>query len=283
MLQTFLDWLHKIPSEWNFVPIMIATFIFERLASRGLDRIMRSSFVDSSDELTRFRFLKNIQSLVIFIVGFFLAVRGIPAMRTLANSMLATAGLAAVAIGFASQQVLSNIISGIFIIIFRPFRINDRVRIQDKYVGVVEDITMRHTILRDSENRRIVIPNAVINNEILVNSDYVDDRSCKFLEFSLDFNNDIETVKKIMAEETAKHPKYLDVRTQEDRENGKPLVDVRVVRMTDSTIVVRAWAWAKNNGDGFDLMCDLLESIKKRFDKSDVKMAQPPILMPPKK
>jgi len=71
--------------------------------------------------------------------------------------MLAGAGILAVAVGFASQAALSNIISGVFVVIFKPFRVGDRLKINE-LTGVVEDITLRHTVIRDLENKRIIIP-----------------------------------------------------------------------------------------------------------------------------
>jgi len=101
-----------------------------------------------------------------------------PNLRALASSFLAGAGILAVAVGFASQHALGNIISGVFIVIFKPFRVTDRVKLRE-LTGVVEDITLRHTIIRDFENKRIIIPNFLISEEIIVNSNFEDDRICK--------------------------------------------------------------------------------------------------------
>jgi small conductance mechanosensitive channel len=81
-------------------------------------------------------------------------------------------GLVTVALSFAAQNALSNIISGFFIVLFRPFGINDRLRFKETVTGVVEDITLRHTIIRDGENKRVIIPNTLINNEVVVNYDF---------------------------------------------------------------------------------------------------------------
>lgn len=89
------------------------------------------------------------------------------ALRTVATSLLAGAGILAVAVGFASQQALSNIVSGIMIVIFKPFRVNDRLNIGTTFNGIVEDITLRHTVIRDFENKRIIVPNMVISQECL--------------------------------------------------------------------------------------------------------------------
>jgi small conductance mechanosensitive channel len=158
-----------------FLFILGLTFLINWLARRAFNRFMRLRTTDIKVDLTNYKFLGNALSTIIFTVGIMFAIREYPPLRTVAGSVLAGAGILAAIIGFASQQAFSNIISGIFIIIFKPFRVNDRLRIKEIYSGIVEDITLRHTVLRDDENRRVIVPNAVINSEILVNSDYNDE------------------------------------------------------------------------------------------------------------
>jgi small-conductance mechanosensitive channel len=271
----FSDWLQTVPDFWIFLLIILLTFLTERLSRRGVISLLKSSYLDDQDSITRFTFLLNAQRLLIFTMGFMFAVREFPPLSKFAGSLLAGAGIAAVAIGFASQQVLSNIISGVFIILFKPFRVNDRLRIQEKFFGTVEDITLRHTVLRDLENRRIIIPNAVINNEIIINSDFHDDKIIRFVDFQISMDSDVALAKNIMAQEVAAHPKFVDMRTDAQKEEGVPLVVVRVVGLDAYSMILRAWASANDNTDAFVLYCDLLESIKKRFDTEGVEIPYP--------
>ena len=258
-----------------FIVIVIMTIMFEWLARRGFTRFIRKRTEDLQNDPTNYKFLGNALTSIIYAIGLSFAIREYPPLRTVAGSLLAGAGILAAVLGFASQQAFSNIISGIFIVIFKPFRVNDRLKIKEIYSGVVEDITLRHTIIRDFENRRIVVPNTVIASEILINADYDDHKICKFIEFNVGFKSDLDKAKSIMAEEIAKHKNYLDPRTQEDVEKGKPLVDVRLVKMTDFAMILRGYAWSRDNGEAFDMYCDLLESVKKRFDTEGVEIPYP--------
>jgi len=180
-----------------------------------------------------------------------------------------------VAVGFASQQALSNIISGMFIIVFKPFRVNDRLKLKDNLHGIVEDISLRHTVIRDFENRRIIIPNSIISNEVLVNANYVDDLICRFVEIGISYDANIEKAKKIMQEEVLAHPNFVDNRTPEEKAAGEHPVKVRVIAMGDFFINLRAWAWAHDPPSAFVMGCDLLESIKARFDREGVEIPFP--------
>lgn len=256
-----------------FIFIIILTFIVNWVARRAFNRFLKNRL--DNEDLTSYKFIGNALTAIIYTIGFIFAIREFPPLKALAGSLLTGAGIFAAILGFASQQAFSNIVSGIFIIISKPFRVNDRLKIKEIYKGTVEDITLRHTVIRDFENRRIIVPNAVIASEILVNADYNDDPVCKFVEFGISYSANIDEVKTIMADEVAKHHLYLDRRTEIDKEAGKPLVLVRVVRLTDWSVVLRADAWAKTPSEAFDLYCDLLESIKKRFDKEAIEMPYP--------
>jgi small conductance mechanosensitive channel len=258
-----------------FIVIILFTVLIEWLARRGFVRFIRKRTEDMQNDPTNYKFLGNALTSIIYTIGLSFAIREYPPLRAFAGSLLAGAGILAAILGFASQQAFSNIVSGIFIVIFKPFRVNDRLKIKEIYSGVVEDITLRHTIIRDFENRRIVVPNTVIASEILINADYDDHKICKFIEFNVGFKSDLDKAKRIIAEEIGKHKNYLDPRTQEDVEMGKPLVDVRLIKFTDFAMVLRGYAWSRDNAEAFDMYCDLLESIKKRFDTEGVEIPYP--------
>ena len=255
-----------------FFLILGFTFGANWVLRRAFNRFMRLRATAINVDLTNYKFLGNALSSIIFTVGVMFAVREYPPLRTVAGSILTGAGILAAIIGFASQQAFSNIVSGIFIVIFKPFRVNDRLRIKDTFTGIVEDITLRHTVLRDDENRHIIIPNSVINSEILVNSDYNDDSICRFIEFGIDHQTDIDFAKNIMSEEIARHLNYINPKTGK-KDNAPSLIEIKVVRMTDAALILRGTCWAETPDSAFDMYCDLLESIKKRFDKAGVKMA----------
>jgi small-conductance mechanosensitive channel len=208
-------------------------------------------------------------------VGVGFAIYTIPALRTLSVSLLAGAGILAVIIGFASQAAFSNIISGIFIVIFKPFRVGDRLKIGTDVTGVVEDITLRHTVIRNFENKRLIIPNSVISNETLENASIGDEKICRWVEIGISYDSDIDKAMKIMEQEAMKHPDYIDNRTEEEKENKEPAVRVRVLGFGDSSVNLRAWVWAKDPPAAFRLGTDLNKSIKERFDKEGIEIPFP--------
>lgn len=257
-----------------FIGTIIATIVVAFLVNRFFLRLIRRSTEVMNNDPTNYQFLRHAISALVYIVGFGIAIYTMPSLRALANSLLAGAGILAVAIGFAAQHALGNIISGVFIVMFKPFRINDRLRIKT-FTGIVEDITLRHTVIRDFENNRILIPNTVISDEVIVNSDFAKDKICKWIDLNIGYDSDLDLAKKIVAEEILKHPLHLDPRTHEEIEKGEPEVPVRVLNLGEYSVQIRAWAWAKDAASGFLLSCDVLEGIKKRFDAEGVEIPYP--------
>jgi small conductance mechanosensitive channel len=139
----------------------------------------------------------------------------------------------------------------------------------------VEDITLRHTVIRDFENKRIIIPNSVISNDVIVNSNFADDQICKWIDVRIGFDSSIADAKQILLEEIKNHPFYLDPRTPEQKATGVPEVVVRVLSWGEYAINIRVWAWTKDAPSGFVLSCDVLESVKNRFEKEGIEIPFP--------
>ena len=249
---------------------ILAAYLFRMFFNRF---VIKNSRLIKSDP-TNYKFLGHVLVAIIYTLGIAIAVYETSALRTLATSMLAGAGILALAVGFASQQALSNLVSGIMIVIFKPFRVNDRLNLQG-FNGMVEDITLRHTVIRDFENKRIIVPNTLISNEILINADLDDPLVCRFIEFTFNFDEDLSRVKAIMSGEVSNHPEFIDKRTLEDIENGIPLVVVRAVRVLEYGVVMRAYAWAGDNGKAFVLGTDVTETILERLKAENIKIGYP--------
>ena len=266
--------LNSIEYVSIFVGILLITIVVAFLVNRFFKRLIRRSTDDMINDPTNYQFLRHAITALIYIVGFSIAIYSMPNLRALASSLLAGAGILAVAIGFASQQALSNIISGVFIIVFKPFRVNDRVKLRDMN-GIIEDITLRHTVIRDFENKRIIIPNSLISEEIIVNSDFGEDKICKWIEIGISYDSNIEKARALIKEEILNHPLHIDPRSPKQIKEGEELAPVKVIGLGDSSINLRGWAWAKDSADAFKMGCDLYENIKNKFDDEGIEIPFP--------
>lgn len=254
--------------------ILLTTFIIERLVRFALNRSIDKKTENKKAKKTGFIFAKYFISISIYIAGISVAIMMIPPLEKLAISLFAGAGIIAIVIGFASQQAVSNIVSGVFIAIFKPFRIGDTIKFGER-IGVVEDITLRHTVVRNFENKRYVVPNSIMGNETIENYQLEDEKICRLFEVGISYDSDIDLAMKIIKEEAIKHPDFLDNRTSEELVDNKDAVIVRVMSLGDFSVNLRAWIWANNASAAFRLGTDLNKSVKERFDKEGVEIPFP--------
>ncbi len=129
----------------------------------------------------------------------------------------------------------------------------------------MEDITLRHTVLKDFENRRVIIPNSVISNESIINSSIADEKICSWLEVGISYDSDIDLAISIIREEAMRHAEYIDNRSNEEKAAGSHPVIVRVLGYGESSVNLRAYIWASSPSAAFGLKCDLYKTVKKRF------------------
>ena len=246
----------------HIIVVMAITIALGIVFNYLADRYIKKSSLSKHLDPTSFVFARKIISAIIYIVGISFALVQIPALKTVGHSLLAGAGILSLVAGLASQQALSNIMSGFLIVLFKPFKINDRITFNN-YTGTVEEINL---------NNRVIVPNSVISSQVIVNTNLNDTKVVKGVQIGIGYSSDIGKALKIMEEEISNHPFYLDLRTDEDKKNGVPIVTTRVVSLDDSSVGLKAWANAENNSNGYILYCDVLRSIKERFDKEGIEI-----------
>ncbi|MBK7382646.1 MAG: mechanosensitive ion channel family protein [Flavobacteriales bacterium] len=272
------DLLHKLGFNLlllaKILLIMAAAFVLERLIRILLKRAYLRSEGGNEDR-TRYRFLRNGVRFIVSLIAIAAIIYTIPAFKHLALTLFAGAGILVAVIGFAAQGAFSNIISGIFIVSFKPFRVGDMIKVGELHVGVVEDITLRHTVLVSFENRRVIIPNAIIGDATIVNSSIGDEATCEFVELGIGYESDLDKAMAIVREEAERHPDCIDRRTETEKKQGVHKVLVRLVTIADSSLILRAYVWGKDPITSRRTHYDLNRSLKLRFDKEGIVMPYP--------
>lgn len=269
----------SVPSDFRLLSVLATiiaiTFLVHWAVISIINRLESSKLTTDSVDKTALNFAKRLISVVIYGVGVGACLTHIPELQIVGHSLLTGAGILTLVGGLASQQVLGNIVSGFMIVFFRPFRIGDRITVSGNYTGTVEDITLRETIVRDVENNRIIIPNAQISSEVVVNANHTDNKTCKIIEVGVGYSSDLEQAMRIMQDEIVKHPLLIDQRTEEQIRDNAPIVTVRVTALGDSSVTLRAWAWADSPANGFALQCDSYFNLKRRFDEAGIEIPFP--------
>jgi len=257
---------------FRFLLILAAAALFERVTRWGIMRYLRNHG-DDQENATVIKFFGNGLTLFVITAVSFATVASVPMLRTFALSLTAGAGLIAAAFALASQAALADIVNGIFIVLSKPFRVNDRIIFGNSYEGYVEDITLRHTVIRDFEHKRIVIPNSVIAKDTIINST-LNESICRFFEVPVSYRADAEVVIAMIKEEVQAHPNYMDVRTRAERDSGKLPVTVRMVQFASTHLLLRTYLWGEPDTT-FYMACDLRRTLLKRLRDEGIELPVP--------
>ena len=263
----------------GYFALIIFTYGIVFITSLFTRKILNVLIKRNSDELgakeTSFVFIKNSVSFILYTIGTIYIIHSIPYLKSMGATIFGAAGILAAVIGFASQKAFSNIISGIFILIFKPFRVGDIIEISGNKKGYVEEITLRHTIIKDFEFRRVIIPNSIISDETIVNSSITDQKIRKHIEFGIGYGSDVNLAKGIIRNHVRNHPLFIDNRSSDEIANKEDQVAIRMVQWGEYSITLRAYVWTKNFEDSFELYCDVLDSIKRDFEKQGIEIPFP--------
>jgi small-conductance mechanosensitive channel len=259
--------------------LVLGTLLVAIVLSIVFNRLMKLFITKYSERLkvnpTNFSFLKNSVSFIIFSVALIFIFLKIPYLRSLGTGLFAGAGIMVVIVGFASQKAFSNIISGIFILIFKPFSVNDMIEFLDGTRGIVEEITLRHTVIRNFENRRIIIPNGNISEDTIINSTITDSKIRRHITYGISYDSNIDKAVSIIQEESMKHPNFIDNRTAKEKQDNVPPVLVRLIALADFSVQLKAYVWSNTNAESFALQCDVMKSVFDRFNNEGIEVPFP--------
>lgn len=252
----------------SILVILLATILVARvvdeLLKKHIPRILEAGKMAKEFDQTSHALSRRLIVAAIYIIGILMIILQIPLLNRVAIAMLAGAGVAGLAIGFAAQDSLSNIISGILLVIFKPFRIGDYVDFKGEY-GHIEDLTLRHTVVCTWDMRRIIVPNSMIGSDYIVNWSLGDPESIWPVDFGIGYTSDIDKARRIIQEETRKHPHVM-----KDRE-----INVRLTELGDFAVNLRLTFHVPSRGFAFDTGCDIREAVKRRFDNEGIEIPYP--------
>ncbi len=276
-MKKFIDTFLELDQFWNIALYISLVVLIAWISSRVIRYIIRKNITKRNQSrqreynTTSLKFLMNSVKFFVGVIGILIIIFTIPVLRAKATFIFSGAGILAAIIGFAAQAAISNLIAGAFIVIFKPFRVGDFIRLDESRVGIVEDITLRHTVINNFENKKLIIPNSVISTESILNNTIDDSKVLSFNNFNIGLYADIDLARKIIQEEVKKLNYTMD-NPESNISESKDKVDVRVISTFDSNIHLRAYVWISEPFEEYRNRAILFEEVHKRFVKEGIEM-----------
>ena len=239
----------------GFIAILVVGFYLVKLITKLIKKGRGFGHLEKSVQTFIVSFINITLKCLVLITA--LANIGIPM-----TSLITVLGTASLAIGLAMQGGLTNMVGGITILIFKPFKVGDWIE-NGPVSGQVEEITIFHTILKSIDSTKIVLPNGDLANSVVKNFSYNKKRRVCF-DVSVSYKSDIDKVKKVINSVIEKEDLIL-----KDEE-----IFVRLTAHGESALIFTVRVWTMNQ-DFWPVKFNLLENIKREFDKNGIEIPYP--------
>src|SRR3984893_2129609 len=163
----------KPDTVWGALIYFMIFLLLALLISRGFRAAVHASMTRKGHvDRTTINFLQQFGSVLIWVVVLILYAHLIPALRAMGTALLAGAGVVSVVIGLAAQSTLGNLVAGVAITLYRPFRLGDTLQVSaptGTEVGRVEMLSRGYTPLRPPDGRLVVLPNSLAASQVALN------------------------------------------------------------------------------------------------------------------
>lgn len=232
----------------------IVIIVLGRWAAKLIRNITQKIMKKSKIDATLISFVGNLL-YVILLIFVILAALGQLGIQT--TSLIAIIGAAGLAIGLALQGSLANFAAGILMIIFRPFKVGDFIE-GAGVSGIVEEIQIFTTKLKTLDNKMIIIPNAKLTDDNILNYSAKEIRRIDLI-FGVSYSDDIDKVRRVI----------LEVLSKDERILQDPGPTVGVIELADSSVNFAVKPWVKTP-DYWNVYFDVTENVKKAFDAQNI-------------
>ena len=204
-------------------------------------------------------FLRHLIAVALYVVIAVAVVAILGFDMSALSALIASCGLT---VGLALQGGLSNIAGGIMLVIFKPFEIGDYVESLGT-AGTVVDIGLFYSTLTTPDNKKVVVPNGTISNNVIVNYSTHETRRIDF-DFSIAYSADIDTARKVL---------YACAKADEKILND-PEPAVMIASHDENGITIKLRVWVKNE-DYWDVYFPMYEQVKRSFDEYGIEIPYP--------
>ena len=250
---------YNIPSVLIRILISLAILIIGCLIVRRIVKNIESGKMFKRVNKTVRLFLRHLIAVALYAVIAVSIVSVLGFDMSALSAVIASCGLT---IGLALQGGLANIAGGIMLVIFKPFEVGDFVE-SSGVSGTVVDIGLFYSTLTTPDNKKVVVPNGTISNNVITNYSTHDTRRIDF-DFKIAYSANIDTARKVL----------FACAKADERILLDPQPEVMIASHDDNGMTIRLRVWVKN-ADYWDVYFPMYEQVKRSFDEYGIEIPYP--------
>jgi len=181
------------------------------------------------------------------------------------SSIIVSLGVGSIAIGLAAQETLSNMIAGFLIMFDKPFRIGDRLELENGTIGDVVDIGIRTTRIKTFYNTILIVPNSYLTGHQIINHSYPDSMVKVQTDVGVAYGSDIQRVKEVLLSAVNNIPEILEA----------PQPGAFFMGFGDSAINFRVQGWVKDYKEAFAITDLLRTEVYNKLNEASIEIPFP--------
>lgn len=237
----------------------LAILVLGRIAAQAVRGLIRKMLKRGKVDETLISFVASVSYVGIMA---FVVIAALGNLGVQTASFVAVLGAAGLAVGLALQGSLANFAAGVLMIIFKPFKVGDFISAAGTD-GVVEEIGIFTTVMKSPDNRKIIVPNAKLTGDNIVNFTAKDQRRIDLVA-GVGYGDDLDKVRKVLEA----------ILGADERVLKDPEPTIGVLELADSSVNFAVRPWVKTS-DYWDVFFALQEQIKKQFDAEGISIPFP--------
>ncbi|MDE6996049.1 MAG: mechanosensitive ion channel family protein [Lachnospiraceae bacterium] len=262
LIQSYLQQLPDKALRFGVrVLLALVVFLIGMQVIKLIRRIVRRSLQRGNADIGVTQFLDSFIKAVMYSLLLFMIASGFGLDAT---SVVALLGSAGVAIGLAIQGSLSNFAGGVLILLLKPFRVDDYIKVDDnEHEGTVKEIQLFYTKLSTPNNHVVIIPNGTLSNSSILNMSTLTERRMDIkvgISYQADIRQAREVIMKVLEEDPA-------VLSSKDRR-------VFVEELADSSVILNVRCWADND-EYWECKWRITEKVKYALDDAGISIPYP--------
>jgi small conductance mechanosensitive channel len=236
-------------------------WLLSRMVRSAVERALardRHSHLDR----TTLGFLAQLARICIYVFAFISYAHLVPSLSSLGTAWLASVSVISVVVGLAAQNTLGNLVAGVALVLYRPFKVGDRVQVAapaGPEIGVVESVNLGYTALKTDDNRRVILPNSIVASQTMINFTISDARLVCSVPFTISLDSDLDKARAILLELARANPK------------AQKVADCPVTQLDAFGVTLTLMAWCADSVAAGDFKNGLLEQAKRRFDAEGIR------------
>ena len=250
--------------EWFFsqagnILLALIIFLVGRYIIRWIKNVAVRVMTRANYDTAAMGFVSQIINYVLLVGLLLICLNQIGVPTT---SFVAAFGAFGLGIGLALQNNMSNLASGLLILIFKPFRAGHYIEVGD-ITGSVTSIQFMNTIITTKDQKRVYIPNSILTSQSVTNYSYMTERMIPFV-FDIGYNNDHHEAIRILKDVFAKDKRILNAKYME----------IGISEFGDNSVRISAFAEVKTS-QFIDVRYSIMSDVKDAFDKHGIDIPYP--------